>query len=116
MLIARPKHRGDVESTLAMNDEAGEALADGHQLDGIDVEMRRKRRDPPDRVRNILRGHRIHSGIELLRGVLVAAGADDGEFGFRHARLDRGDPYAAAMKVASQVERELPDEGLGPRV
>ena len=52
-------------------------------------------------------------GIELVRRRLVAAGADQGEFGLGHARLDRGDAHAGAGEVAAQVERELADERLG---
>jgi hypothetical protein len=40
MLMRGPKHRAPGESTLAMDDEPGEALAHRHQFNGVDVEVR----------------------------------------------------------------------------
>src|ERR1044072_8320839 len=106
MLMARPKHRRARESTLAVDDEAREALAHGHQFDRVDVEMRSESGDPPDRLGNVLRSHRVHSGIELVGSLLVAAGANDREFRLGHPRFDRRDPDSGAVKVGAEVERE----------
>src|SRR6185312_14897697 len=116
MLIAAPKHSGPPESTLAADAEAGEALADGHQLDRIDVEVRRQVGEPPEQIGEVLRSHRVHAFVELVRCLFVAACADDGELGLGHPRLDRGYANAGPREVAPEVERELADEGLGARV
>src|SRR6185369_1009970 len=114
MLMARPKHRRADESTLAVDREAGEALVHRHQLDGVDVEVRRQGRDPPDGFGEVAGGHRGYTGVERVRRLLVAAGTDDGEFRLRHPGLDRRHPNPAAVKVAAQVEGELMHERLGP--
>jgi hypothetical protein len=116
MLMGRPKHRSRGEATLAVNGEARPALVHRHQLDRVDVEMGRKVGQPPEQVRRILRSHRVRTCIELVRGLLIAAGAHQREFRLGHSRLNRGDADAGTFKVTAQVERELADEGLGPGI
>src|SRR5262249_5503020 len=112
MLMRRPKHCEREESTLAMDREAGPALVHRHKLDRVDVEMRRKSRNPPNRLGDVARGHWLHARIERVRRRSVAAGADDGELGLGHARFDRGDAHPGAVQVAAEVERELVHESL----
>ncbi len=47
---------------------------------------------------------------------MVAAGADQGELGLGHARLDRGDAHPGAMQVRTQAQGELAHKGLGAAV
>src|SRR3954447_25672656 len=102
--MPRPKHWAASESSLARDGEAGEALAHRHQLDGVDVEVRRLVGDPPQQLRDVPSGHRAHPRVELVRRLLVAAGAHDGEFGLGHSRLDRGYANTGPRKVGAKVE------------
>src|SRR5208282_434121 len=52
--------------------EAGEGLADGHQLQPIDVEVRRQFGHPQHRRCDIIACHWVHAAIERLRSRLVA--------------------------------------------
>ena len=60
--------------------------------------------------------HRLRAAIQRVRRGLVAMRAHQGEFGFGHARLQRGHAHAGAVQVRAQAERELADEGLGAAV
>src|SRR6478672_12502145 len=116
MLMGSPKHSAACESSLALDAEARPALRDRHQFDDIDVEVGWQSRQPPEEVGKVVRGHRVHARIELFGRLPVTAGPNDGELGLGHARLDRGYAHASAGKVATKIEGELTDEGLGAGV
>ena len=78
--------------------------------------MVRQGRDVEDLLRDVLGGQRSGAAVELVGSVLVALGADQGEFGFGHAGGNVGDPNARAQQVAAQVVAELLDECLGGAV
>src|SRR5678816_2548277 len=103
MLMARAWPSGPFSSSLVPVDrEAGPALGYRHQFERVDVEMRRQGRDPPDRLGDILGRHWIHIGVEAVARRLVAAGADQREFGFDHPGLDRGYAHAGPGEVAAK--------------
>src|SRR3954454_1501525 len=112
MLMAAPKHRRGVESTLAMNREAGEALIDRHQLDRVDVKVRRQVGDPPEKIGVVLGGKRIDAAVQLVRRLFVSTGTNDGELGLGHSGLNGGYANPGAVEVRTQVERKLTDESL----
>src|SRR5690606_30265234 len=92
------------------------SLAHRHQLEAVDVEMRRLVEDPEDGLGDILRLDRLDTGIGRVVARLVAAEAHQGELALAHPRLDIADPYARAAQVATQAQGELTDEGLGAAV
>ena len=96
--------------------ERGPRLPGGHHFEAVDVDVVRQGRDVEDLFRDVLGGQRSGAAVELVGSVLVALGADQGEFGFGHAGGNVGDPNASAQQVAAQVVAELLDECLGGAV
>ena len=78
--------------------------------------MCRQFRDPQDRGRNILSAHRMRTAIEVVAGLLVAAGAHQREFGLDHAGLNAGDAHPRPRQIAAQAKAELMDESLGAAI
>ena len=106
--FAGPERRRQLllgRSGLAMDLERGEALADRHQLDGIDVHVGGLARRPLDRGGDVLGGQRPHSGVHGGGPLAVAAEAHGGELGTAaQPGFDAGDPDPA---VPCRSERRL---------
>ena len=101
---------------IAVHLERPEALRNGHELDPVDVHVRRQRRRPVHRLGDVRRPQWLHARVDGVRLALVAAEPHRGELGLAHAGLDGGDAHARAVQVAAQVEAELVHEGLGGAV
>jgi hypothetical protein len=97
--------------------ERREALRHGHDLDRVDVDVRRERRDPVDRLGDVLGAERLHAVIHGARALLIAVEPHGRELGASgHAGLDAGDAHAGAVQVAAQVQAELVHERLAGAV
>ncbi len=59
----------------------GEGLADRHQFQAIDVQVRRQAGHPEDLFGDVFGGHRVGAVVELVRRRLVAVGTHHGELG-----------------------------------
>src|SRR3546814_18294688 len=98
---------------MRISDWSSDVCSSDLQLDRIDVDMRRQRRDPPDGAGNVLGGHRVHVGIERVACRMVAAGSDQREFGLDHARQigraacrERVCPYVSISVVAVSLTKK----------
>jgi hypothetical protein len=97
--------------------ERGEALADRHQLDDVDVHVRGLAGRPFDRGGDVVGGQRLGSGVDGRGPLAVAAEAHLREFGAPgQARFDTGHPDSGAVQVGAQVQAELVHERLGRAV
>src|SRR5450759_1890566 len=84
-----------------------EALGDGHELNGVDVDMGGLRCRPVHRLRDVSGLQRLHASVDGPRLPLVTPEPDDGELcAPNHAGLDAGDPHAGPVQVAAQVQAE----------
>src|SRR4051794_6696653 len=81
--------RAERDSTrFTMDLEARKGLTNGHDLQAVDVQMRRQCRHPEQRFRDVPGGHRIGALVCRLGSCRVAAGAHERELGFRQTRFD----------------------------
>lgn len=79
--------------------EARAGLGCGPNDDLANVDIRRARDGPEDRVGHIFGADRVHPIVDVGGFLLVAAEANPAEFGLDHAGLNIGESYAAAHRV-----------------
>src|ERR1700733_10341427 len=102
---------------VAVDLERGEALADRHQLDDVDVHVRGLAGRPLDRGRDVVGGQRLDTGVDGPGPLAVAAEAHLRELGAAgQPRLDARYPDSGAVQIGAQVQAELVHERLGRAV
>src|SRR3954468_6669846 len=60
-------------ASAAMNAQTGERLRDRHQFDRVDIDVRRARGDPVDRIGDVLGRERLHVLVDLAGLLVVTA-------------------------------------------
>ena len=91
-----------------MDDKRPESLRHRHEFDRVDVDARRQRCDPMDRLGDVLRRQRVRPLVELGRLCPVASKSHRGEFrASGKTRLNIGDSDLGPEQVGAQIEREL---------
>src|ERR1700733_8720228 len=96
---------------VAVDLERGEALADRHQLDDVDVHVRGLAGRPLDRGGDVVGGQGLGSGVDGAGPPAVAAEAHFGKLGAAgQPWFDAGHPDSGAVQVGAQVEAELVHE------
>lgn len=100
-----------------MDAEPGEALADRHHFQRVNVDMFRQIRDPPHRFGDIFRRQRLGVLVSFTGFRIVAFKTDVGELGAAYqARLDIGDANRGAVQISAQIQAELAYESFGRAV
>src|SRR5262249_59158032 len=79
----------------------------------VDVHALGPRYDEHDALRDVLRFHRLDTLVDLARGLLVAAEADEREVRVHEAGIDRADVNRAAEQILAQRVGKAAHRELG---